>query len=565
MKMLNLLCKAVIVCCCAMLTFTGCENGDEPIIPILTPPADPCADPNSPLGIVECAKCDSLNTYIWNMNRFAQPESKPYTASNAKEVKNGDYVCNSKDVTWAPEYNELFMLNPTTEVIYPGSLLDGTSVATGAYRPIVVDRDSLTLSVSLATQQGTPQSVQVAKPSLSSVRNGINEMLSRTISGSTPAYINFEVQKVYAKEEAELHVAANFKGWGAKVSASYDFSRTDIKSRFLIKFFQVYYSVDVDAPKYPCEFFAPIPPVGRAKELLGGTMPVYVSSVKYGRMVYFTVESSHEEEKVEKALHASFKKYGAKVGVDISKEQTNIINTSKITGLIIGGPTESAVNTVSGIENLALYLQEGADYSANSPGVALSYTLRFLSDNSVANIVLSSQYTIRQCEERGEDRVLTPTTVARLYDGCPILTHGDNEFGSDAVKITGKITLYIRGDKKAVMAKIYFHFNESIPDEHPGDTRAEVIDDIVAYEIKDNNKYIANILTEPISEIDYTPNRNGNHYLPFSGDFIAYIIAQANGEDKNDLPCSGYTEDPDGRAFLRMAFKNIKVNLLTQQ
>ncbi len=561
MKMQILLCKAVIVCCCTILTFIGCENNDDLIIPILTPPANPCDDPNSPLGIVECAKCDSFNAYVRNMKPFSQPKPQAYTITNAEETKTGDIVCKLKEATWAPEYNELFMLSPTTEIIYPGSLLDGTSVATGAYRPIVADRDSLTLSVSLATQQGVSQSIEIAKPSLSTVRNGINELLSRTVAGNTPAYINFEVEKIYAKEEAELHVAANFKGWGAKVSASYDFDRIDIKSRFLVKFTQVYYSVDVDAPKYPCEFFAPIPTTDRAKELLGSTMPVYVSSVKYGRAIYFMVESSYEEEEVEKALHASLKKFGVKASIDINQRQQQIINSSKIAALIIGGPTETAVNTVTGIDNLAQFLQEGADYSANSPGVALAYTLRFLSDNSVANIVLSSQYTIRQCVLRGEDRELTP--VADKYDLCPVVTQGDNELRG-GVKITSKIELFIRGDKKAVMAKIYFKFNEPLPDNEVWhDTQAEVSDEVVVYEINDTDKYIASILTEPsISEMDYTAGTNGNHEPSFSGNFIKKIILQAGG-DGDDLPCAGYTEDPDGRAFVRIIFDNIKVNLLS--
>ena len=102
-------------------------------------------------------------------------------------------------------------------------------------------------------------------------------------------------------------------------------------------------------------------------------------------------------------------------------------------------------------------------------------------------------------------------------------------------------------------------FDESVPNTNPNDTRAEVNDEIVVCELADNDRYISAILNTPTSEIDFTTAGNGNHHPPFTGDFLQDIIIQAAGEDDNDLPCMGYTEDPNGRAFVRMYFKNVKV------
>jgi hypothetical protein len=41
------------------------------------------------------------------------------------------------------------------------------------------------------------------------------------------------------------------------------------------------------------------------------------------------------------------------------------------------------------------YLEAGASYSTNSPGVIISYTVRYLKDNDVARVSSSTDYTIK--------------------------------------------------------------------------------------------------------------------------------------------------------------------------
>lgn len=568
----HFLLQTILTAALLLVSVTGCVKDPDLTPPPLelTLPSDPCSDPNSIMGMIECAKCDTLNVLIRTLPTFRGPQPFPRTESNARdetvEFDDRDWVCSYKDVRWGPEYNELFILNPTTEVFYPVSFLDGASVLDGSYRPIIVDKDTVVLSVSIPKLTENSQAIAVANPSLSSVRNAVTELLREVVPNGTPAQVGSRLEKVYAREDVDLSISANGKGWGASISASYDFERTEVKSRILFQFWQVYYSVDVDLKSNPCEWFNPLPSSEQAMQLFGGTMPVYVSSVKYGRMVYFMVESDYEEKEVEKALKASYSRFGVGGGVEISARDKQVLNESRITALIVGGPSAPAVGAVAGFDGLKNYLQEGADFSPTSPGAPIAYTLRFLADNSVANVVLAKEYTIRQCAPKGEKITLPPAPPAVLYDGCPVLIHGDNDFYNPAVKITGTVSLRLNPERNAVLAKIDFLFNEPLPDDHPGDTRAHLQDEIVAYELKDVNKYIANILTEEVSIIDFTPANvpgNGNHHPPFTGDFIKDIIVQADGGG-DDLPCVGYTEDPDGRAFVRILFDRLRVNVVSR-
>jgi thiol-activated cytolysin len=44
-------------------------------------------------------------------------------------------------------------------------------------------------------------------------------------------------------------------------------------------------------------------------------------------------------------------------------------------------------------------ITKGGNYTKDSPGAALSYKLRYLKDNSVTNVILASEYNVRQCQK----------------------------------------------------------------------------------------------------------------------------------------------------------------------
>lgn len=523
-------------------------------------------DPNIPDSIFTALVNDTLCMdfylglkqlpYLQN----SAPIPNPTNVGDPTVDDSGNYICTMQGVKWAPEYDELNLLDPKSEVIFPGNLMDANTIPTGGYTPITnVERAPAKISISLLTKPGDKPYETVENPSLSSVREATNTLLHRVADGSTPAFISFDIQSIRAREEAELAIQANFSGWGAKVSSNYSFESNQQKSRFLVRFFQKYYTIDMDLPKTPCSMFkdGQLPGI----EVFNGTSPVYVSSVTYGRMVYFMIESDSSSEEMQAALSASFHRFKVGGDLDIEYKYRQTIEQSHISALVIGGNADGAVQSVTGVESLLQFLTADGDFSVTSPGAPIAYTMRYLKDNSVARIVLNSEYTIRNCEVKGEEVTLSTLPGAKVYDGCPVKTHGDNDFGKGGgIKISGTVTLKIRTDLKAVIAEINVTYDESLPNSDPGDTRAEVKDEIVVCELNNSDQYIASILNTLTSEIDYTTNDHGNHHPPFTGDFLKDIITQAGGYDDEDLPCGGYSEDPDQRAFLRILFKNgIKV------
>ena len=87
----------------------------------------------------------------------------------------------------APGYDELFLMDPITDVIYPGAIIKGEIIPTGEYIPIIADRKPVTISVSLQEIAGSPSTVD--EPKLSTVREALNNIL-RGSGGSAVQSVN---------------------------------------------------------------------------------------------------------------------------------------------------------------------------------------------------------------------------------------------------------------------------------------------------------------------------------------------------------------------------------------
>ena len=128
---------------------------------------------------------------VARLSAFDQPaESEIVETVSTNPANEGatEFECFTQTFKGAPGFGELFTLNPTTDVIYPGSMLKGETIPTGDYARINKDRAPITMSISLNNIKKT--SVTVNNPNkLSEVRAGINDLLSLEATGATPAQL----------------------------------------------------------------------------------------------------------------------------------------------------------------------------------------------------------------------------------------------------------------------------------------------------------------------------------------------------------------------------------------
>tara|TARA_Y100000780_G_scaffold168216_2_gene153308 strand:+ start:12726 stop:14360 length:1635 start_codon:yes stop_codon:yes gene_type:complete len=385
---LNFKTISVLLLSTILLTFVGC-NKDE-VLP---------DDPSLPQFSNNDA--DDFNSAVANLSGFNQPEESSIveTAStNPEREGTTEFECFTQTFKGAPGFSELFTLDPTTDVIYPGSMLKGETIPTGEYARINKDRAPITMSISLNNVKGKT-SVTVNNPNLlSEVRAGVNELLNLEVKGATPAQLEFDKSQVYSEQQLSIALGANYRDKTKDISGSFDFNTTTVKKKYVLKFIQKYFTIDLDSPgQVPSDLFTDLPSI----ESLGSTSPVYVSAVTYGRMVLYTVESDYSITEVETAFNAAIEA-GEKGGdFNLDVDSKNVLEESNIKALIIGGNGASAAQTIGGnLEKIYDYIAAGGNYSPEeSPGSPLSYKLNYVKEGfPAANVVLATEYQSRNCD-----------------------------------------------------------------------------------------------------------------------------------------------------------------------
>ena len=367
------------------------------------------------------------------------PAEKAATITSSKNDTTTEYIYHTDYYEAAAGYDEQIVLNPQTDVIYPGALVKGESILDGTYTLIPATRKPITISTSLTG--GGVSSVVVEDPKLSTVREAVNTLMKQTYDVPY-ANMAFTVEQAYSEQQIDVSLRASYKTGILNVKGGFDFSNTKIQTRLIAKFIQNYYTLDMDLPGQPSDLFEE--DVDHA--LFGTMMPMYVSTVTFGRMALFTIESELEETQVRAFLSAS---YGSISG-SASAEFDALKAKSTMKVYILGGSGSAAGAAINGFDDFKNYIQSGGNFSKTSPGAPISYKLRYIKDNTIGKIVFSASYPIVTAIPRTDNIVYDIT--ASLYSLYPDIN--DEESGN--VRLYGYITSYPKNLGNSVQ---FYHFS----------------------------------------------------------------------------------------------------------
>lgn len=355
-----------------------------------------------------CKKVDAFREDLDMYLKSLPPISEAMPAEQLPEIDSTrndtalEYITKTEYYSAAAGFNEQIVLNPQTDVIYPGALVKGESILDGSYILIPANRKPITISTSLTG--GATVSVVVQDPKLSTVREAINALMDQEYD-VPPANMGFTIEQAYSEEQLEMSLHASYKMFGVSIKGGFDYSNSSIKTRLVAKFIQNYYTLDMDLPNRPSDLFED--DVDRA--LIGTYMPMYVSTVTFGRMALFTIESELDEEQVRTFLDGSYASIDAQTSSDF--ESLKAHSTMKV--YILGGSGSASGATIDGWEAFKNYIREGGNFSKESPGAPIAYKLRYIRDNSIGKIVFAASYPIRTAIPRTDNLVYDVKT--RLY------------------------------------------------------------------------------------------------------------------------------------------------------
>jgi thiol-activated cytolysin len=333
--------------------------------------------------------------------------SLPYMAVDAPSVDQGtpsapapegDYACTTQNLKETRQYDRIVAYAANSDSMYPGAIIGADSVLTGLFTQIVLPRAPETISVSLENLGGSKQAA-VTVPSLSSYRDALSSILDAEITGSTPANLYSEIEQVHSENQLNMALGVE-ASWGLGIESlktSFTWSDQTVRSRYVVRYTQAYYTVDLDAPASPSALLAPDVTLADVQSKMNEQRPpVYVSSVTYGRMVLFTFESQYSAEEMSAALAFAYSG-GVDVKGDVSVTYKDMISQSKITAFILGGDAGTAVQTIDSYDALLSFIKTGGNYSRQSPGAPIAYKLSYLKDNSPARMSFTTDYDVKDC------------------------------------------------------------------------------------------------------------------------------------------------------------------------
>jgi hypothetical protein len=362
------------------------------------------------------------------------------------------YDCTTTPYSITRTPDKIVTLNPDAGILWPGVLLQGKGHLMGigslAELPIR-QRAPLAVSIDLLTGEN---SRTVESPDLASVNAAIGGLIQAAhdeghVAGSN---IFFTQESMHSVAQAALKMGLSASYMSAEVKASLEGSVSAEKTRLTAYFVQRMFTVSVVQPQTPGAVFSSDFAQGDLEEQIAlgrigeDNLPVYVASVAYGRMLMFSFISSADEAEIRQTLNVVYNggEFGA--GGELSGEQKAILETAEINVVTVGGDAENA---------LAL-LRSGdlRDYfAADAPlttAVPISYTVRNLSDNSIAKVSETTTYNLTECipqdlEPTGAEYEITLNQL-RIAERGP--------FGCSNCIATPKYALYVEDSQGSQIA-----------------------------------------------------------------------------------------------------------------
>jgi len=320
--------------------------------------------------------------------------------------------CSLTDVDLSTNFDDVAILRPTADVIYPGALvLADNNLWRGAPTPLALNRAPVTLRVDLPGI-GSNGNMEVEDPNFATVDAALDDALEWWNDNAyVDGYRNgsnsiYKAATAYSSRQLAIDVGLTME-WatGGAMEAQLGFETNSERRVASLVYKQEFYRVNMNTPMSPAAVFGSGASLTQVQNLINSDAPpAYVSSVSYGRIIMLRMESTNMDTSIN--LDAVLK-YASGVGQGtgtINSTFEEVLQESTIDLITIGGNAEVAASAID-LANIEeghgsinhIIEGENAFYSRNNPGVPIAYTIRLLQDNTLAKMGYTSEYTTRQC------------------------------------------------------------------------------------------------------------------------------------------------------------------------
>lgn len=428
-----------------------------PIPPVSTPPTvNPGTIPDNTNSIGSSYYNEFSSTLpIWLQFSPDRGNTAPQigTTNNLPKqtISNLEYTCTTTPYSIEQTPEELVTLDPDSNILYVGSLLQGKGYVQGigsfAELPIR-QRAPIELSIDLLSGNNK---VTVENPTVQTIDSAIGELIERATNSGlrSGGAINYNKTTSSSLDEASIELGLSAKYMGASVKNKFNFSRSVDKNTVMVHFVQKMFTVRMVQPQTPGDLFSR----ELTPEILGSQMslgrigadniPVYVDSITYGRVMTFSFTSSASEQDIANALDAAYYNKagnGGEGNLDIKFRQ--VLQEAEIGLVAIGGSENSALAAIkSGDVNA--YFESGTPLTSAEP---ISYTIRNVGDNSLAKVSDTLSYNVRECSVQQKEAPIVAEKIRITVERVQLT---DDSCGND---IKGQF--YLNGQQMPVPERV---------------------------------------------------------------------------------------------------------------
>jgi thiol-activated cytolysin len=322
------------------------------------------------------------------------------------------WICTTKTLSVLDGNGQFPLFNTNADVIYPGNLLQGKTLADATPSPIVVERAGGTISYNL-TNGNLASTFTVDRVSKSSIQDAMNNIIANS-GEDVPANFQLDIQEVQSESQLAVELGLNVSTFTTKVKSNMSFSSDREYNRFLVKLSQEYYTMSFDLPTSLNQLFdESVTPEQLAAYVQPDNPATFISSVTYGRIFYMLVESTSSTQEMESKLKLSYNGFANEVSGEVDMESFNQMKNVKIKVIAYGGDSAGSISLAGeqSIEDIAGRLEESTNIRT---GLPLSYVVRSVErPDQVVGTKIATEYDVKNCELKG---TLPPVTFQSWVD-----------------------------------------------------------------------------------------------------------------------------------------------------
>ena len=359
--------------------------------------------------------------------------AKDVQTAQRSESKTEDglpYTCSVMEYDLAKTANQVVTFQPDANLLYLGNILQGQNVqrGLGSLNDVPVEpskRQPLTVSIDLPIANS---SRLVARPSLATVRDSVNELLSSAVQSGTVfgRSISYNQTESYSQEQSTIKLGLDLKFLNLPVELGGSYGQKLTQHTVTAYFVEKAFTVGVDLQgKSGAAAFLNETFTGEDWKALeqGGkvspdNLPVYVASITYGRVMTFSMTATATEMAITGAIKA------LQVG-NADLGQRNLLANADLRVATIGGVEDDAIRAIKQA-NPTAYFSGSVPLTSMKP---ISYELRSVKDNRLAAVSRTTKYQKTSCVQTTTANVKVTVLGIEATKDCDAgILEGNGEF-----------------------------------------------------------------------------------------------------------------------------------------